>query len=389
MNGVVLGLFVLLHLFFSTRFSPLHWNMSILVADGLDTEPVPVLTTLLQQFVLAKQFSFSQVDYAQWSGLMHSPFLINSPLLQLIAFIFNLPSASYEAFHITLMTLYFLLFVLGSFGFYLFLKYAAKVHTLFAVWGGFLFCCSAAPIVSVTFKIDNGVLFAPYAVFPYALLLISWAFEKDNIAYAIWAGLALASQLFVYAPHPEGLLYSGLFYGFFAVGLSLFTKDLSYQRKRNLVMSSLLIFIALAAFDVVPILADSIMHNMYVVGHQGDIVAASLTDILYYITLSLIILPIVSLLLLVRKRLTPVYLAMVFMTCSTLLLFLLAKDVHLMKMLVKWLHFGFHFWYYWRLSLYFCLAVFTVFIVGLEAATEWVFELLTRKSFIPARSTVT
>ncbi|MES2217669.1 MAG: hypothetical protein V4501_04580 [Pseudomonadota bacterium] len=380
-DAIVFMLFFFLHFIFTTRFSPLHWNMSILVPDGYYTDEAVVLSPMFRGFVLAKQFAFSFIDHSQWAGIMHTPFLLNSPLMQLLTFVFDLPSASFEAFHIILMTLYFILIVIGSFGFYLFLKYAAKVHLVFALWGGILFSFSGTPVVDQIMGADNGVFFSSYAVFPIALLLISLAFEKGSKTYALWAAVALALQLFIYAPHPEGLLYSTVFYFVYAFGLVLFTPQLKLKQKISLFSSSIITFLILTAFDVVPILFDRFTGNMYVVGHIGDIQTVSIEFIQPYINVVLIALPISLILQGFRKHLSPVYLSSIFLVVCMTLFLLLGRHAWFMTWVAQKLHFGIHFTYYWRFGIFYCVAAYTVMVFALDAITSLSYQWVSNKYF--------
>ncbi len=380
-DGLVFLSFFLLHFIFTTRFSPLHWNMSILAADGYYTDEALVLSPMFRGYVLAKQFAFSFLDHSQWAGIMHTPFLLNSPLMQLITLVFDLPSASFEAFHVVVMTLYFILIVIGSFGFYLFLKYAAKLHMLFAVWGGILFGFSGSPLIDVIMGIDNGVFFSSYAVFPYALLLISLAFEKNSKTYALWAGVALAMQLFIFAPHPEGLLYSALFYFYYALALVIFTSQIELKQRINLFISSAITFVTLTAFDVVPILFDNLTGNMYVVGHVGDIKTITIELIQPYINVVLIALPISFLLQILRKNLAPVYLSSALLAASMILFLVAGRQAGFMTFMANFLHFGIHFTYYWRFGIYFCIAAFTIVLFALDAIASLSYQWVSSRDF--------
>ena len=206
--------------------------MALLTAQGFNSEEIPVLAPSFKGFVLSKQFDFSNIDHAQWAGIMHPAATFQSPLIQLIAFIFDLPNASYEIFHILIMTVYFTCMILGAFGFYLFLKYAAKIPVLFAIFGGIVFCFSGAPLLMQTFTSDGGIFLPAQICFPYALLFISLAFEYKSNRLAAFAGLALATPFFLLTPHPEGTIYSVLFFGIYTIGLWFSSRIIPFKTAR-------------------------------------------------------------------------------------------------------------------------------------------------------------
>ncbi len=108
-------------------------------------------------FLLAKQFHLVYIDHSQWAGIMHTPVSLMSTCLQLITLFFDLPSLSVESFHVVLSAIAFILVVLGSFGCYLFLRYAANISLPFAIFGGSLYFFSNDPHLERMFTSDAGI----------------------------------------------------------------------------------------------------------------------------------------------------------------------------------------------------------------------------------------
>lgn len=373
---LVFVLFFMLHFFMTTRFSPLHWNKAILVALGYNSEEIPVLATVFNSFVLAKQFSFTNIDHAQWAGIMHPPVTLISPLLQIITFIFDLPSVSYNAFHVMISALYFILMVAGSFGFYLFLKYGAKVHSFFAVFGGYLFMFSGAPLLNQMFISDGGIFLSSLIVFPYALLAISCAYEKNNSRYAAWAGLAMASQFFLFAPHPEGTLYSLFFFYVYTLGLFLFTINLPWKRKFYLGAVSAGIFFCLSAFTLVPLMTDKLLGHMYVYAHTGDINHTYFEYFQPYVRLFMVFAPLSLILLALYKKITPTYLSSLLLAfCLLGCVYIIIDAEHVAKV-VHFFHLGLHIWVPSRIGVYVYTGMFIISIYGLDMIARTIFDLL-------------
>lgn len=375
-DGIILVVFFICHLILTSRFSPLHWHNSLLVAHGSNSEEIPVVTPIFRGYLLAKQFSFSFVDPAQWGGVMNPPITLSSPFMQLLAFVLDLPSVDYAAYHSLIMSIYFILAILGSFGFYLFLKYGAKLHTLFAFFGGYLFFFSGAPLLSLSFISDGGIFLSSQVVFPYALLMISLAFEKNNSIYAMGGGACLAAQFFFMAPHPEGTIYSLLFYGIFTGGLVLFAHQIKWSSRLYLAFITLITFLAFSAYNIVPILVDRLNHNMYVFAHTGDISPTQFAPFKLYAYLLLLFAPLSFLLLFVNKKISGVYLSSLLLAISIWALVYLTNDTNFTVRLTNILHIGLHFWVCSRIGVFFYMSTFIIAMFGLDILTSSILKLI-------------
>lgn len=365
-DGGILIFFFLCHFFLTSRFSPLHWDMALLTPKGFNSEEIPVVTPIYKGYLLAKQFSFAYVDHSQWAGVMNPPIPLSSPYMQLLTFIFDLPSISPHSFHIVIMTIFFTLFVLGSFGFYLFLRYAANIHVAFASLGGFLFFISGSPILNWSFISDGGIFLAPQAIFPYALLMITLAFNKNNYQFAVWAGVALASQFFFFAPHPEGTIYSLFFYGVYTLGLMLFSWRVDLWQKVKLALLSMVTFFALSAYVLVPMLYDQFMGNMIVFAHTGDVTAASIDIIKPYIKLLIFFTPLSLMLMWHYQKANSTYFSSLFLAFILLGFVYFITDVNLSLRLIQWTHIGIHFWVPTRIGVYFYTSVIIIAMYSMD-----------------------
>jgi len=378
---VLLFLFIC-HLFLTTALSPLHWKVAMLTMDGFNGEEVPIVVPLFKGFVSAKQFSFSNVDHSQWAGMMHPAVSLTSPLLQLIAFIWDVPSVSYQAFHVLVNTIYFILIVLGAFGFYLFLKYAAKLHLLFAVLGGFLFYFSGAPLLHLSFHADAGIFISAQSCFPYALLFISLAFERNNWRFSALAGLSMAAQFFFFAPHPEATIYLFLFYSIYTFGLFVFSRNLPWKNKFYLGAISYLSFLALSAFYLTPIMVDRLMGNMYAFAHVRDITFTYMKFFVSYIRLIIIFAPLSFVLLYLYKRLSPVYLSSLLLAICLAILVSLTTYQPFNVGLVHLLNLGLHIWVPTRPGVYLYVVSFIVALIGLDILTHAICDVMYKKNFL-------
>lgn len=358
------------HLLLTSRFSPLHWKNAILVAKGYNAEEIPVLAPIFKGYVLAKHFSFSFIDHSQWAGIMNPPGTLYSPLLQLITLVFDLPSVSYESFHVLMMATYFFLAIAGSFGIYLFLKYGARIHPLFAFFGGALFFFSGDPLLEGSFTSDGGIFLPAQVVFIYALLFIKLAFDKNSNYLAAWAGLTLAAQFFILAPHPESTIYALLFYTVFAGGMFLFTPAADKKKQIILVAISYLTYFLLSSYYVMPIIIDRLRGNMYVFAHVSDIGPTVLEYFYPYMHVLYVLIPISFAILWMQKKLTSVYLSCLLLILSLYGFLVLTANIAFTTKLVTIFHIGLHFWVAPRIGMYFCISAYLFIMIALNAVSD-------------------
>lgn len=377
----VLLSFFILHLLITTRFSPLHWKMSMLVAEGYSSEEIPVVVSLFKGFILAKQFSFSYVDHAQWAGIMHPPVNFSSTLLQLITFIFDLPSINYDVFHQLISAIDFSLLIAGSFGLYLFLKYGANINSYFAFIGGYLFTFGGAPFLNQMFKSDGGYFLSSLVAFPYALLAISSAFKENEYRYALWAGVALASQFFMLAPHPEGTIYCLFYYAVFTLGLCLFTPIMTWSRRISLAAISVISFGTLSAFLMGPIVIDKLMGNMFVYAHTGDMAYTYYRYFAPYMLILYVSAPLAFLLFYIYDKLTPVFLSALLLSLCLVGTVSIVIDQHKTEALVHLLHLGLHVWCPPRTGVYVYTGVIIMAMYALDVTARFLFDLVSSKIF--------
>ena len=365
----LIGLFTL-HVMLTKLVSPLHWKMAMFTTFGAVGEEIQIQAPFYKGFSLAKQFVFSNFDYSEWGSILNPPITLSSPFMQLTAFIVDLPSMSPIAFHKLLAATQFMLMVSGSFGLYLFLKYPMRLNVIYAFFGGCLMFFSATPLLFHMLSDDGAVFLTCYAIFPYALLLIALAYQKQNYIFACWAGTALASQLFFLTPHPEGILYSTLFYGIFTFVMCISTTDLGWQKRIGLGFISFMVFGALCLYPLLPILIDQALGNSHTFAHTGDIDVNDIMKVKSYLILLAIFGPVSFIVRGFQKNVNPVYISALVLTLVLAGLYAMTTSHKLVTIMVQTLHVGLHVWAPWRIGLFFCIGVFIIAMTGLQAITE-------------------
>ncbi len=359
-----------LNLLLTSRFSPLFWGNAILAEKGYNSEEVAVLAPIFKGYLLAKQYSFSFLDHAQWAGIMHPPGNLNSPLLQLLVLTFDLPSVSYYDFHALILLLFLALGIFGSMGTYLLLKYSYKVTFLFSLFGGLLFFFGGAPLMDGSFATDAGIFLPPQALFPWVLLMANASYMKRSLKFAVYVGVFLAAQFFILTPHPEGTIYMMGSYLLYSAVMSTFSADIKVKTRILLFLIPLITFFLLSLFYLAPVLYDRFTGDMYVFAHTGDVTASNLRYIKRYLLLAIISIPYTAYIFSLEKRITPQYLSLVVLCVSLVAFTLLTMNVNFSLWLIAVMHIGLHFWVPTRLGLYLIFTVILLTVIALDLFTR-------------------
>ena len=98
-----------------------------------------VLAPHVKGFIGAQNLSLTYLDYAQWGGAMNVPTSYISPLMQIITLIFDQPSADIKSLYKIFIIIAFILFMIGSFGFYLLLYYGLRINRGLSFFGAIVF----------------------------------------------------------------------------------------------------------------------------------------------------------------------------------------------------------------------------------------------------------
>lgn len=242
-------------------FSPKYWHQALQV---LPVEEIPVISPLYKSYLYAKQYNFTNIDYAFWASLIHPINSYNSPLLQLLALIGNFPSLDINSFHLIILGIMFFLAIIGSYGFYLYLKYAFSIRTSISLIGALLFIYGNTFFMTVL-ALDGPVFLSSYLLLPLALLFITLSVENNNNYLALLTGVVLALPFFILSPHPEMTIYALIVYLIIGFSLCIFSKHFWLSAK--LVFLSLFSFFLTSLYHLGPPLIDFYLNNIYVKGH--------------------------------------------------------------------------------------------------------------------------
>ena len=255
---------------FNTLLSPTSWYNPLLTykpesPGGI----VPVSTPLYKsQYVNPKLYNFSGFDPAYWGSGNNNPTSLSSNLVAWLSFLLDMPSIDSAAFHRLILGILFFFFLMGSFGFYLYLSKALNLVYPIALLGGILYTFSNH-FFALEFNYEYPSFLTPYLVLPYGLLFLHLAFRKTNFVYASISGLVLALPFYILAPHPDATIHCMLFFCAYAIYKTLFSREskpFNFAVKICLVSAGA--FIACSIGYLMPIFGKLLTGELIVFGHQ-------------------------------------------------------------------------------------------------------------------------
>jgi len=244
-------------------FSPLQWARSLL---NIRSEEIGVTAQIYKNYISSKQFSFSDMDYSNWAGVIHSPNGLVSPLLQIIALVFDLPSIDIKSFLKVILIILYALAIAGSFGFYLYFRYALMTRTSIAIMASLFFVLGNAFFLT-TLQIEYFIFAVNYLLLPYVLLSLKLSIIRNSIRIACWTGAVIALPFFILSPHPEAIIYTVFIFMIFGAINLIAPKDQTRLNIVKLLGTSLLTFVIFSLFYTGPLLWEVLNGDMHVFGH--------------------------------------------------------------------------------------------------------------------------
>jgi len=271
---IALGIIVVAVTFSATMVSPFHQQAPLTVYRVPSQGDLHIFSPLYKSYIWSKFFSFSDIDYSAWGAVPNVVTNLRSVPAMLATLLLDLPSIDVKSFHRLITFLVYLIFIFGSFGFYLFARIGLQVRFGIAVLGSIPFIL-ANIFFQHSFNGDYLFFVSSYALLPYALLGINVAIKKNSPLAAAWTGVALALPFYVLAPHPEAVIHAM----FAFILISLFwllikTPQVSFVRKFVLMSISALTALGLSAAHLFPIVDMTATGNMITFGHLSGVFAA-------------------------------------------------------------------------------------------------------------------
>lgn len=285
--------------------SPLNQADPLIIYSERTQGDLHIFAPVYKSYIWAKLFSFSDFDYSVWGMAPNVPTNLYSLPVQLFALLLDLPSVDVKSFHRLMAALVYVLFVAGSYGFYLFLRLGLTFRFLVALVGGLLFILGNL-YFQIGFRNDYLFFVSAYALLPYALLALALAMRRGDFFAAAWSGFALALPFYILAPHPEATLHAVFFYACVALAwVFLPRKNPAFARRLQLLVVAAAVALAASAAHLAPIAETVGAGNLIAFGHQpGKTDAGAEMFLQEHVRHWLLVLPFIFLLASYRRRLS-------------------------------------------------------------------------------------
>lgn len=250
---------------FNGFLSPLNWDNPLAALNKVESFTQPGITTLLfGHYANAKRFDFSNFSALLWGGQPRG--LMNHPSypVAFLTFLFDLPSASIETFHLLLLILFFTFCVLSSFSFFLLLQ-KMRFSYYVSLLGSALFLLSNrffAVKLTQNFPIHS----ISFLVLPLVLYFLVEAFEKKKAYYAALAGVVFSSNFYLLGSHPDGIMHCSLFIALF-LAFHIYSAEFSKEAVVSALAFGIVSF-ATASYFLAPVFYGLISKEAYQWGHR-------------------------------------------------------------------------------------------------------------------------
>ena len=204
-------LFILVCQFFFNDFlSPRNWDNPLAATHKVESFTMGTTMPLyFGHYQNAKSYDFSNFSTLFWSGLPRALMNHDSVPIAFLTLLFDLPSASPEAYYTILLIYFFTFCCISSFAFYLFLQIEG-FSFLSSLVGGTLFILSNRFFaVKLT---QNFPMFAmPFLLFPAVLYFLARASKTQKKRDFALAGAVYSTQFYFFTSHPDSILHASLF----------------------------------------------------------------------------------------------------------------------------------------------------------------------------------
>ena len=219
-------------------------------------------------FVNAFSFSFSTFYHGYSGAAQEVPTGLTSIVLSAISFLNIFPLWEASSFFKIVYLMLFGFFVAASWFFYLFLRQvrvslpiATAAASVYVAGNGFFMRAAVS---------DNAWYVTEYVALPVALFAAAKAFRSGSLVAAAWAGLVVASQFYLMAPHPEAAIYSVAVFAVLALSCLAVPERSGCSRGRAFavcVVSGVAFTLGAVAY-LAPIAASELTGTMDVVGRK-------------------------------------------------------------------------------------------------------------------------
>ncbi len=271
-HWVALAGITFVQVFFNGFLSPFAWGNPLAAVNQQESALLAMYSGMHQTpFTLAKFLDFSGFDHTAWGSF---PIWLSGAgyVIPFLTLMFDLPLIDVETYFRLLLQLFFVLTIMSSFGFYLFILKGLQLSHFVSVMGGMLYIVSNRFLGQI-FTNHFPTFVSVFLALPWALLLSTIAVRNRSLGWAWASGAVFALNFIILQPHPDPVIHGTLFW----LGFNLFiTHPVEVGARFRILIVSLLGF-GLASFLIYGPLVESLLAKQAsVFGHQKFVIQGDL-----------------------------------------------------------------------------------------------------------------
>ncbi len=240
----------------------------------------------IRNFVAANYYSFSPFTHTFWGMIQDVPTGLTSLLLAFMGLLGIVPLWEASAFFKILSLLFFATYVLAGYFLFLLLR-EFNVRWSIALASALVLFVGNQFYLNMVNQ-DMGWAGASFAGLTASLWLLAVALRRDSFLTGGWSGLALASQFYFIAPHPEMVIYAVVIYVFVALSILLITPTSTRLRGFVICVTSGGVFTLISLAYLTPMLAQLATGSMVVLGEDTTVpesFAFRIPELTFYVVL--------------------------------------------------------------------------------------------------------
>ena len=220
----------------------------------------------IRNFVGAHSFSLSPFTHTYWGMIQDVPTGLTSLVLGVLGLLDVCSLWDATCFFKLLALVFFATYVLAGYFAFLLLREFNVRWSIALATGIILFAANQFYLNTV--QQDCGWMGASFCALLASLWLLAAAIRRDSFVIGGWSGLALASQLYVIAPHPEMVIYSVVTYILVALSM-VFIKPTSTRLRAFLIcVLAGVVFSLTSLAYLVPIVSHLVSGETIVLGED-------------------------------------------------------------------------------------------------------------------------
>lgn len=223
----------------------------------------------IRNYVASHYFSFSPFTHTFWGMIQDMPTGLTSPVLAFLGLLDISSLWEASSFFKLLSLIYYAGYVFAGYFLFLLLREFRVRASISLATALVLFVGNQFYLNMVSQ--DMGWAGCSFTALTASLWLLAVALRRDSFTLGGWSGLALASQFYVVAPHPEMTIYSVVIYILVALSCVLITPTSSRLRGFLICVVSGAIFTLFSLAYLIPVVSQIAAGSMVVLGEDTTV----------------------------------------------------------------------------------------------------------------------